>query len=65
VGGKAFYVTRAEYTDQVLQESLKEDRLSNSLDTLRVTITNLEFAVKQDVETITAIKLELARNRRP
>jgi hypothetical protein len=63
VAGKAFYVTRTEYTDRVLQDSIKEDRLSNSLDALRVTIFNLEGAVKQDVEAITTIRVEMAKNK--
>jgi hypothetical protein len=63
VVGKAFYVTRGEYTDRVLQESLKEDRLATSLDTLRVSLTNLESILKQDVEAITTIRLEMAKNR--
>ena len=62
--GKAFYVTRTEYTERVLQESLKEDRLSNSLDTLRISITNLEVVLKQDMEAIANIKLEMAKSRR-
>lgn len=64
VVGKAFYVTRNEYTDRVLQESVKEDRLANSLDTLRVSISNLEAILKQDVDAITTIKLEMAKSRR-
>ena len=61
VVGKAFYVTRSEYTDRVLVESLKQDRLSQSLDTLRASIASLEITVKQDAEAIGALKVELAR----
>jgi hypothetical protein len=61
--GKAFYVTRTEYTERVLQESVKEDRLANSLDTLRVSISNLDAVLKQDIESINNIKLEMAKRR--
>jgi hypothetical protein len=62
--GKAFYVTRAEYTARVLQESVREDRLAGSLDTLRASISNLELVVKQNAETTTNIRLEMAKYRR-
>lgn len=62
--GKAFYVTRTEYTDRVLQESIKEDRLSNSLDALRISMTNLEVVLKKDMEAIADIKLDIAKSRR-
>jgi outer membrane murein-binding lipoprotein Lpp len=63
VVGKAFYVTRTEYTERVLEESLKQDRLSQSLDTLRTAINSLEITVKQDAEAIGALKIELARTK--
>jgi len=63
VVGKAFYVTRNEYTDRVLQESLKEDRLTISIDTLRISISNLEVVLKQDVDAISNIRLEMAKSR--
>jgi hypothetical protein len=62
--GKAFYVTRTEYTDRVLQESVKETQLSSSIDALRITMTNLEAVIKKDMEAIADIKLEMAKLRR-
>jgi hypothetical protein len=65
VVGKAFYVTRTEYTDRVLSESLKQDRLAQSLDTLRLSISSLEASVKQDTEAIGLLKIELVRSKHP
>ena len=54
--GKAFYVTRAEYTEKVLSDSIERTDVKKTLESVNRSLANLEISVKDLTSYVGALK---------
>ena len=54
--GKAFYVTRTEYTDKVLSDSVERTAVQKTLESVNKSLANLEISVKDLSTYVEALK---------
>ena len=59
--GKAFYVTRAEYTDKVLSDSVERTDVKKTLEAVNRSLTNLEASVKDLSSYVGDLKIDVRR----
>ena len=59
--GKAFYVTRAEYTDKVLSDSIERTDVKKTLEAVNRSLTNLEVSVKDLSTYVGELKVDVKR----
>jgi len=54
--GKAFYVTRAEYTDKVLADSIERTSVTKTLESVNKSLSSMEAAIKDLSDHMVEIK---------
>ena len=54
--GKAFYVTRTEYTEKVLSDSVERTDVKKTLEAMNKLLSNVEIGLKELSDTVTDLK---------
>lgn len=62
--GKAFYVTREEYTTKVRDDDVLKTNLQMTLDLLKQSMSNQEKAIREMSDTIYTIKLDMRMGKK-
>jgi len=61
VVGKAFYVTRTEYTEKVQKDAIEQTTLKQTLDNVRIALDNQKTEFKALSDVVYNLKYELAK----
>jgi len=61
--GKAFYVTRAEYTDKVLSDSIERTNVQKTLESVNKSLGALEASVRDLSAYVGELKTDVKRRR--
>jgi hypothetical protein len=64
VAGKAFFVTRAEYTDKVTSDSVDKANLHYDVSSIKTTLSAQETAFRALAQKVDDLKIVLARSSR-
>jgi CHASE3 domain sensor protein len=64
VAGKAFFVTRTEYTDKVTSDSVDKANLHYDVESIKSTLSTQETAFRAMVQKVDDLNIALARDSR-
>lgn len=62
VAGKAFFVSRSEYTDKTQADAVEHSQLHSSVDSIKTSLRDQELAFKVMTETVNNLRIEMVKS---
>lgn len=62
VAGKAFFVSRSEYTEKTQIDAVEHSQLHTSVDSIKTSLRDQELAFKDMTETVNNLRIEMVKN---